>query len=466
MSVISSTTVSFDMNIPIAIIGAGACGLTAAITAARQGAEVYVFEKDAQIGGATAMSYGAICAAGTKIQAEVGIQDTGENLAEDIMTAARGKTDENLAKLMAEESGATVDWMIDDLGFDLTVEANWTGFGHRCPRLHATPNRSGVELVAMLLNAAESAGVTLITQSHVKELVIDAETSEVIGFSYESPDGKMRIKCEALILASSGFGANETLVEKHIPNMAGAKFYGCEGHSGDAIIWGEALGAQMDDLAAHQGLGTLANPECFIVPHTLLIDGGVQINALGMRFENELIDISGQAARIIKEPDAVSWVVYDHNGHEKAKRIFAEYRDAEIMKPFKFADDFKTLAGLMKIDGKTFTQTMISIEKMRETGETGPFGRIFNKDANLSPPFYAVRTTGALFHTQGGLCVDYQARVKKSDGTSFSTLFAGGGAARSISGPAQWGYLPGSGLMSAVTLGRIAGRAAVRVIAN
>lgn len=466
MSVISPASISFDMNIPIAIIGAGACGLTAAIMAAREGADVYVFEKDIQIGGATAMSYGAICAAGTKIQAEVGLDDTAENLAEDIIAAARGKTDERLAKLMAEESGPTVDWMIEELAFDLTVEANWTGFGHRCPRLHATPNRSGVELVAMLLDAAQSAGVTVVTQSHVKDLVIDEKTSEVIGFTYESPDGKMTIKCEALILASSGFGANEALVEKHIPKMAGATFYGCEGHSGDAIIWGEALGAKMEDLAAHQGLGTLANPQNFIVPHTLLIDGGVQVNSLGQRFENEIIDISGQAARIIKEPDAISWVVYDHKGHEKSKRIFAEYRDAEITKPFKFADDFKTLADLMKIDVKAFTQTMTSIQKIRKTGEAGPFGRVFKKDASLTPPYYAVRTTGALFHTQGGLCVDNKARVKKADGTSFSTLFAGGGAARSISGPAQWGYLPGSGLMSAVTLGRIAGREAVRVITN
>lgn len=412
------------------------------------------------------MSYGAICAAGTNIQASIGLEDTSDRLAEDIIIAARGQTDAQLVKLMADESGPTVEWMVDELGFDLTVEANWKGFGHRCPRLHSTPNRSGAELVAMLLDAAKTAGATVITQSHVKDLVIDEQTSEVIGFLYDSPDGKMAIQCEALILASSGFGANEALVGKFIPKMAGARFYGCEGHEGDAVIWGEALGAQMADLASHQSLGTLADPQNFIVPHTLLIDGGIQVNALGLRFENELIDISGQAARIIQEPDAISWVVYDQNGHDKAKRIFAEYRDADITKPFKFANDFKTLAKLMKVDPEAFTQTMTSIEQLRVTGSTGPFGRIFGKDAKLSPPYCAIRTTGALFHTQGGLCVDDRARVKKADGSSFLTLFAGGGAARSISGPAQWGYLPGAGLMSAVTLGRIAGREALKVIAT
>lgn len=452
------------MEIPVAVVGAGACGLTAAIAAARLGADVIVFEKDTRVAGATAMSYGAICAAGTQIQVNAGVKDRAQSLTEDILIATRGETDEDLVRLMAEESGPVIDWMTQDLGFDLSVESNWKGFGHRCPRLHATPNRSGEELIAMLLDAAETAGVTIITQARVASLVINEKTSEVIGLVYESPDGNMTIKCGALILASSGYGANEELIKTHIPSMAGATFHGCEGHDGEAILWGEALGAQMADLGAHQGLGTLANPENFIVPHTLLIDGGVQVNSLGRRFENEIDDISGQAARIIKQPDAISWVVYDQTGHEKAKSIFAEYRDADITKPFKIAPDFGELAQLMKVDSEAFKSQMTSVDILRETGSAGPFGRIFEKDSYLNPPYYAVKTTGALFHTQGGLCVDNKARVKKVDGSSFATLFAGGGAARSISGPAQWGYLPGAGLMSAVTLGRIAGREAFNAL--
>jgi fumarate reductase flavoprotein subunit len=44
-------------------------------------------------------------------------------------------------------------------------------------------------------------------------------------------------------------------------------------------------------------------------------------------------------------------------------------------------------------------------------------------------------------------------------------LFAGGGAARSISGPEVTGYLPGMGLCMAITLGRLAGRAAAQAAA-
>jgi fumarate reductase flavoprotein subunit len=72
--------------------------------------------------------------------------------------------------------------------------------------------------------------------------------------------------------------------------------------------------------------------------------------------------------------------------------------------------------------------------------------------------------TGALFHTQGGLAVDADARVKKADGGVFPNLFAGGGAARGLSGPGPAGYLAGNGLLTATTLGKLAGRAAARQV--
>ncbi len=60
------------------------------------------------------------------------------------------------------------------------------------------------------------------------------------------------------------------------------------------------------------------------------------------------------------------------------------------------------------------------------------------------------KVTGALFHTQGGLVVDGNARVQRRDGSA-------------ISGPGVWGYLPAAGLCMAVTLGRLAGEAAAKL---
>jgi len=68
-----------------------------------------------------------------------------------------------------------------------------------------------------------------------------------------------------------------------------------------------------------------------------------------------------------------------------------------------------------------------------------------------------------LFHTQGGLMVDHNARVLRENGEPFPNLLAGGGAARGVSGDSSYGYLSGNGLLTATTYGRLAGIAAARI---
>ena len=77
--------------------------------------------------------------------------------------------------------------------------------------------------------------------------------------------------------------------------------------------------------------------------------------------------------------------------------------------------------------------------------------------AALRPGYCGLKVTGALFHTQGGLVIDADARVLRADRSKLPNLFAGGGAARGISGQGGSGYLPGAGLCTAITLGRLAG---------
>ena len=60
--------------------------------------------------------------------------------------------------------------------------------------------------------------------------------------------------------------------------------------------------------------------------------------------------------------------------------------------------------------------------------------------------------------------IDTQARVLREGGEPLPNLYAGGGAARGLCGPAAFGYLSGNGLLSAVVLGRIAGLAAAQQI--
>ena len=190
------------------------------------------------------------------------------------------------------------------------------------------------------------------------------------------------------------------------------------------------------------------------------------MNTLGCRFENELENISGQALTILEQPDGVCWIVYDQRLHDAARERFAEYRDAVEIRAMKRADTIEALATACGLPEAQLADTMQRVANLAAGHDRDEFGRRFSADEPLRAPYFAIRVTGALFHTQGGLVVDREARVVSGDGTPLPNVFAGGGAARSVSGPGEWGYLPGMGLATAVTLGRIAGQAAALQVSS
>jgi len=103
-------------------------------------------------------------------------------------------------------------------------------------------------------------------------------------------------------------------------------------------------------------------------------------------------------------------------------------------------------------------ETVRSFEATLHDEQRDPFGRARGEAQRLRPPYRAVRVTGALFHTQGDLAVDDDARVLRGDGNVIEGLYAGGGAAAGISGRGANGYLSGNGLLTALCYGYLAGR--------
>jgi fumarate reductase flavoprotein subunit len=120
----------------------------------------------------------------------------------------------------------------------------------------------------------------------------------------------------------------------------------------------------------------------------------------------------------------------------------------------------RELAASFNLPPSALAATLEETRALAAGRGSDPFGRNFTDKPPLAAPFYGARVTGALFHTQGGLEVDVSARVLRRDRSPFSNLFAAGGAARGVSGPTVDGYLSGNGLLTAVTLGRIAGTTA------
>lgn len=453
----------FELTVPLVIVGAGACGLTAAVAAREAGAEVVVLERDASPSGSTSLSSGFVPAAGTRFQQEQGIEDSAAAFAADIQAKAEGKACATLVRMVTEAAAPAIEWLSDDhgLGFHLV-----TGFqypGHGALRMHATPARTGADLQARLLQAARAAGAEIMTGARVADLFAEPD-GRVGGLRILRPDGTAEtLGCGALILASSGFGGDAELVARHIPEMSAAQYFGHAGNRGDALRWGDALGAELRQLGACQGHGSVATPHNILISWALMMEGGIQVNAEGGRFSNEHLGYSEQALAVLRQPGGFAWNVFDERLHALG-REFEDFRNAEAAGAIRHGATPEALAAATGLPPEPLAETLKSVRRCQAGLQRDPFGRDFTAKPPLTAPFCAVKVTGALFHTQGGLAVDERAQVQRSAGGGLPNLFAGGGAACGVSGPGIEGYLSGNGLLTAMTLGRIAGKAAADLV--
>lgn len=443
---------------PVVVVGAGAAGLTAALAARDAGAPVVVLERDAVPAGNTARTLGMLPGAGTRFQRASGIQDDAELFLADILAKAKGRTDVDLARAITRASGPAVDWLADRHGVAFELLDDILYPGHSRHRYHVPPDRTGTAFMADLLAAADRAGVRLITHATVEAPGLDA-AGRVTGVVWCDDAGRRHhTGCRALVLASGGYGADPEAIARYIPEMAGAVHGGHHGSRGDALRWGEMLGAAMVDLGGYQGHCVADGPD---LPLTwaLIIRGGFQVAADGRRFSNEMRGYSEQAHAVAGQPGGVAWTIYDRRCEEPAL-TFRDYHRVLESGVVATGDTVDDLARACGLPVGALAETLAEVQAVTGGRTPDRFGRVFDGTPPLQPPFRAVRVKGALFHTQGGLAINARAQVLDRAGRPLPGLYAAGGAARGLSGPASWGYLGGNGLLTAVVPGRFAGTAA------
>ena len=463
MSVVFDDHKEFEYSIPIVVVGAGGCGLSAALSAKENNSEVLVIERDSTPLGTTAMSTGLIPGANTRLQRAAGIEDTPEIFANDIINKTKGETDPEIATSLAIESSKTIEWLIDKYQIPLSLVDSFLYPGHTVMRMHGTPNRTGSELMGALCRAAERAGIDVLTNALVTDLYSDSN-NKILGVKVLRTDGQTEeIGCDALILACCGFAGNPEMVEEYMPEIKEAEFFGHPGNKGDAIKWGKSLGADLADIGSYQGHGGLAAGRGVPILWPMIMEGGFQININGERFSDESLGYSEQAVKVVSQPKKIAWNIFDEKLHELMKE-FEDYNNAIEANAIINADNTAELSALTGINKESLDKTIKEVEEMVEGKRKDSFGRDFTIKPKLESPYYTVKVTGALFHTQGGLVVNEHAQVMDKNKDPLPNLFAGGGSARGISGPSDWGYIAGNGLLTATTFGRLAGVSAANLV--
>ena len=445
-------------EVPVCIVGGGACGLTTAIRLRDLGLDCVVLERDATPSGSSALSSGFIPAALTRLQKSLGIDDSYELLAKDVQEKADHGAPEHLVQAYVHAATEAID-ALEAHGLPFEIVRGFLYPGHSVERMHSMPERTGEALMARLIKLANDRGADILGEALVRELWVNAQ-ERIIGVGYERPDGSLEhLACEQLVLACNGFGGNNAMVRELIPEIGDATFAGHTGNDGSAISWGRQLGLQMGDLDAYQGHGGWVTPQGALMTWAFIMEGGVQVNKHGQRFSDETGGYSEAAVHVLAQPESIAFNLLDQPLLDLL-RTFPDFVEAEKAGALRQAADLPALAALIGCDPAALQATLDEVAP----GRTDRFGRSFKR--SLQAPYYAVKVTGALFHTQGGLEVDAQCRALRADGKPMANLYAAGGAARGVSGAGPAGYLAGNGLLSAVAGGWIAANSAASALSH
>ena len=456
---------TWDIEVDVLIIGAGGCGLVAALAAAERGAQVFIVEKEKDAGGNTSLSQAMVPAAGSRLQNELGIADSAQSMVADILRKNKNESDPELTLHIAQQSGQLIDWLADNMAIELELLTDFLYPGHSLHRIHANKTRKGKNLVNDLLNAASRFdNISIAYNAPAVRLIAARSDSAVFGAEVQIEGiGNNLARAKKVILALNGFGANREMLQQYIPQMSSAYYFGHEGNTGEGIRWGEALGAKLVCMGAYQAHGSVAYPHGTLLTWVVISMGGYQVNSRGHRFVNEYHGYSEHALDVLAQEGSVAFEIFDR----RIYRAILEYEDFQqcirmgAVKEFESIDE---LAAAFNIPETALAQTHEAFQKAARGESADPFGRT-DFGPPLEPPFYGVKVTGALFHTQGGLEVDSSARVLCDNGEPIKNLYAGGGTAAGFSGKAgPSGYLSANGLMAALILGKIAGEDAAKSI--
>ncbi len=220
----------------VAIVGAGAAGLTAAIEASSRGAEVILIEKMSQPGGSSARSNGLIMGSQTSYQRSNLVEDTNISFSTELSNIAGGNVNSSYLVRLAENSADNL-FFLSEVGVPIspTVEV---AEGSSVARNHVISNSTetgGGLMMQPLIRTATNLGVTIVTDVNITEISSDV-TGKATGVRGVYKDGSsVAVRAHSVILATGGYDRNPELVDELVGNVDVQETYSGLSNVGDGI---------------------------------------------------------------------------------------------------------------------------------------------------------------------------------------------------------------------------------------
>ncbi|MFI2283319.1 FAD-dependent oxidoreductase [Nocardia beijingensis] len=477
----ASRVENWDLRADVVIAGYGIAGVSAAIEAARAGADVLVLERTGGWGGAAALAGGFIyLGGGTPLQQALGFEDTPENMETFLLAALGPGVDKAKIADYCRGSVEHFAWLVScgvpfreafwgepgwepphDEGLMYSGGENAAPFNtiaKPAPRGHVpqmADKRTGEKgggymLMKPLADTAEALGVRAEYDMRIARLIVD-DDDRVVGVLARRYGKPVAIRAErGVVLATGSFAYQKEMIEGYAPRLIGRPAAAIEEHDGIGIRLAQALGAELAHMDATE-VAFFGDPQ--------LLARGILVNGRGQRYipEDTYPGRIGQATLI--QQDNQAFLVIDEASYEEA--LTTETSTPFFRQPPTWvAETIAELEAEMGLPGQALQATVECYNLHAANGEDPLLGKKPEWVRPLRGPVAAFDMRGfTAGFTLGGLRTDLDSRVLHVSGEPIQGLFAAG---RCTSGLCAGGYVSGASLGDGSFYGRRAGIAAAK----
>jgi fumarate reductase flavoprotein subunit len=471
----------------VIVVGSGASGLAAALTAAEGGAKVVVFEKERSPGGTSNFFEGTF-AVESEMQRQRYITYTRDEAFKNIMDYSHWIANPRLVRAIVNESGLTIGWLQQQgIEFsDATINMPDS------PRTYHVIKGKGEAVIKALVTKAKEKGVDIRLAAPVKRLIKQGD--RVVGVIADDNGEDKQVKAKAVVIASGGYANNKDWIKKYTGFDLDVNLLpiGNVDKTGDGIrmAWEAGAGDEGKSLLELYRAGPIG-PEFAMGSQLELatIQPGLWVNPRGERFCDESVafyDASvGNANARWKE--GFSYTIFDEaalermieKGIDKNANVstFPGTKPADIRRELQAALDRGTtevfaadtvaeLAAKMKVDPTVLQATVAEYNAFCEKKHDD----LFAKDVKylhpiIGPNFYAIKARTVFLGTMGGIKINERAEVVDKKDMVIPGLYAVGFDAGGMYGD-SYPIKCSSGLASAFATnsGRIAGKSVLKYL--
>lgn len=427
----------------VVVIGGGIAGLTSALQATLNGANVILVEKMDVVGGNSIRSSGSFNVAGHPMQIEaIGLTQRSdpEQFIEFTMVGGHQMNDPSLVRYMIENSGKAYDWL-EEIGMEPRFNERSTG---------ASVPGNAPGLVVGLQERFLAEGGTILLSTKVTDIVMkDGAAAGVIATSKDG--GTVTVNAKAVVLASGGFGANLDMVTQLDPSLKGFVTNNSPSATGDGIAMAEAVGAAIRDLNEIQIHPTVHNPSSTMVTEGARNAGAILINTSGKRFTNEVNYRDIVSAAILEQDQGFAYILMNQEIVDSNTNIQGYYKIG-LLKKF---DDIAGVAEFMKIDVAVLQDTLDKWNSYVADKNDPEFNSAFDWRRDLSTgPYYTIDVAPGIHHTMGGVVINTNGEVISTTGDVIPGFFAAGEITGGVHGGNRVG---GNAITDCLVFGMTAG---------